>query len=288
MRKRNIKIVITDFDNTLFDWFRVWYECFSAMLKKIVEISGIDEEVLKREIKAIHQRYGTSEYAFLIEEIPSLQKKHSGKEFLEVYHEAIENYRIQRRKNLKLYPTVLKSFKKIKQQGTLLFIYTESKQFYSKYRIKKLGLDGIVDTIFYPEDHSIPDNIERKYSPEHYKLQHTTEHVLSADDIKPNPQVIKDILNYINEGKREGVIYVGDSLIKDIYMAQEAGIIDVYARYGVAHQIEEYNLLREVTHWTKEMVERERQLKESVDIKPTFILENNFSEIFHYFRFMKF
>ena len=65
--------LITDLDNTLFDWADIWYQCFSAMLDEIVRISGLNRETLISEIRAIHQKYGTSEYSFLIEELPSLQ-----------------------------------------------------------------------------------------------------------------------------------------------------------------------------------------------------------------------
>lgn len=67
--------LITDFDNTLYDWFHMWHECFGAMLKEIVRISGIDESILIPQIRAIHQKHGTSEYAFLIEELPALREK---------------------------------------------------------------------------------------------------------------------------------------------------------------------------------------------------------------------
>ena len=67
-------VLITDLDNTLFDWFETWYNSFNAMLESVVDISGISRETLIPEIKAIHQKHGTAEYAFLLEEIPSLKK----------------------------------------------------------------------------------------------------------------------------------------------------------------------------------------------------------------------
>ena len=38
--------IITDLDNTLFDWVELWLNCFSTMLDGIVEISGIPKEKL--------------------------------------------------------------------------------------------------------------------------------------------------------------------------------------------------------------------------------------------------
>lgn len=70
------KALITDVDNTLFDWVDVWYKSFSAMLDKVSEISGIPAPSLYPSISAVHQRYGTSEYAFLLEEIPELADRY--------------------------------------------------------------------------------------------------------------------------------------------------------------------------------------------------------------------
>jgi hypothetical protein len=61
------KVLITDLDNTLFDWVALWCACFTAMMNKVVEISGIPVEDLKPEIRRVHQRHGTSEYSFLLE-----------------------------------------------------------------------------------------------------------------------------------------------------------------------------------------------------------------------------
>jgi hypothetical protein len=55
----------------------VWYQCFSAMLDSLIAISGIEREKLISEIKKVQERHGTAEYAFLIEEVPSLRRKWS-------------------------------------------------------------------------------------------------------------------------------------------------------------------------------------------------------------------
>jgi FMN phosphatase YigB (HAD superfamily) len=98
--------LITDLDNTLFDWVELWVQCFSAMFAEIVRISGIPREKLLPEIRAVHQKHGTSEYSFLIEELPSLSRVLDGRSPLEVFGPAIDAYRQERRKHLALYPTV--------------------------------------------------------------------------------------------------------------------------------------------------------------------------------------
>src|SRR5262245_51311685 len=121
--------LITDLDNTLFDWADLWYKCFSAMLDEIVRISGTPRETLIPEIRAVHQKYGTSEYSFLIEELPSLRPILRGKRATEVLASGIEAYGRQRRESLKLFPTVAETRLKIKGRGARIVCYTESMGF---------------------------------------------------------------------------------------------------------------------------------------------------------------
>ena len=68
----SISVVITDLDNTLFDWVEVWYRSFSALLDELVTTTGLPREHLLDDARAIHQRQGTSEYYFLVAELRAL------------------------------------------------------------------------------------------------------------------------------------------------------------------------------------------------------------------------
>jgi histidinol phosphatase-like enzyme len=96
--------------------------------------------------------------------------------------------------------------------------------------------------------------------------------------LKPNSKVLADIIESVG-GVREQTIYVGDSLTKDIAMAQEAGVIDVFASYGVMQHREQYQLLRRVSHWTDAQVERERQVRTSRSIQASYTLRERFGEV---------
>lgn len=256
-------VLITDLDNTLFDWVELWLNCFSAMLDGIVEISGIPREQLICEIAAVHQKHGTSEYSFLIEEIPSLGPILKGRPAITVFSEPIERYRLQRRKHLHLYPTVAETMLKIKGCGTKIIAYTESMAFYSNYRVRRLGLDGVLDYVFCPEDHVIPEGLStddlRKYPAEHYELKCTQQHFTPKGSKKPDTIVLNAIVTDLDLNK-DDCVYVGDNLMKDTAMALDCGIEDVWAKYGQAHKRPEYRLLQQVTHWTVEEVEREQKL----------------------------
>lgn len=276
-------LLITDVDNTLFDWQRLWFEAFSAMIQQVLAISGVDEETLLSECSAIHQKYGTSEYSHLLQELPCLVNLY-GDELQQRLQPAIDAFREARREHLRLYPSVLETLDHLRARNVTVAAYTESKAFYTSYRFRKLGLDGRILFLYSPPDHELPVDIRsiRKYSPETYQLKKTEHRFTPEGEMKPNPDILLSIVSDLGF-RPEQTVYVGDKLLKDVWMAQRAGVFDVFAEYGAAEHREEYELLRKVTHWTPEMVERERHALRPGNVRPSFTLTNQFSDILSLF-----
>jgi len=278
------EILITDVDNTLFDWVDIWYRSFSAMLKKLCEILNVDPEDLYPSISEVHQKYGTSEYSFLLEELPEVRKVFSGNA-IENVQPAIDAFREARREALSLYPSVMATLTELKQKGLTIVAYTESQEFYTNYRFRKLGLDNVIDYLYSPPDHT-PKNKNtakvRLYPTSNYSMAKTITKNTPAKELKPNPDILLSIVAELGFSP-DKAIYVGDSKMKDIAMAQEAGVEDAWAAYGQAHHGPEYDLLKKVTHWTPEMVQREQSINNSgnTHISPTHVLKRQFSEIIH-------
>jgi phosphoglycolate phosphatase len=227
----------------------------------------------------------------LIEEMPSLRPILSGRPAVEVFAAAINIYRSQRRKYLKLYPTVADTLLKIRGCGCRIIGYTESMAFYSNYRVRRLGLDGVLNYIFCPEDHVLPEGISpeniRRYPAEHYKLVSTKQDFTPKGSKKPDTEVLNAIISGLGLDKAE-CLYVGDNLMKDVAMAQDCGVEDVWAKYGQAHKRAEYKLLQEVTHWSAAEVEREQRIREREHVHPSHVLERTFSELLGIFDFRDF
>jgi phosphoglycolate phosphatase-like HAD superfamily hydrolase len=273
------RVLITDVDNTLLDWQDLWYQTFSAMMDAVLDISGVDPETLYAEASVIHQKYGTSEYSRLLEELPSLRARY-GDDILTVMAPAIDAFREARRRVLALYPTVADTLDELKKNGVRIAAFTESKAFYTNYRFRKLGLDGLVDVLYSPQDHSVPEETvaTRHYDADSYAFKHTVHHYTPEGEVKPNPDILLDIVKDLGVSIDE-VVYVGDNPLKDVFMAQQAGITDVHAAYGSSQHKPEYELLRKVTHWTPEMVERERTALKPGSVIPSHVLTENFAQI---------
>lgn len=278
-------VLITDVDNTLFDWFNVWFKSFSAMINVTSKVTKIPLAQLKNEIKLVHQKYGTAEYSFVLQELPCLLEKYGTPEqIISELDEAIHSYRSERKKNLMLYPTVMETLLLLKKKGVKIIAYTESKEYYTNYRLSKLSLDGVVDIIFSPEDHSIPEYMTNQAG---FKLDKTENKHTPRGEIKPNPKILLEIISSI-KAKPEQCLYIGDSEMKDIAMAKDAGVDSVFAKYGNEHfkyNKDDYNLLRDVTHWTDDDVERERKIKEQNKDTHSELVANKFSDILDFFEF---
>lgn len=286
-----VSTIITDMDNTLYNWVEMWYQSFSAMLHELVAESGIDQAALEAEIRQVYQKYGTSEYRFLIQELPSLKMQQFSENSIERYQSAIQAYEKAYEGTLCLYPLVMETLEAFKARGCQIVAYTESMAYYTVLRVKNLHLDGILDFVYSSTDHDIPSNGTageiHQYSAEYLKLKKTVHRDIPAGELKPNPGVLRDIIRDVDALVNQ-TIYVGDNLMKDIVMAQNASVTDVLAKYGGAQRTEAYQLLRRVSHWTKKDVERERSLIESDKIHATYVLDNSFSELLDLFEFIPF
>jgi phosphoglycolate phosphatase-like HAD superfamily hydrolase len=267
-------LLITDVDNTLFDWQHMWYKSFSAMSNKAIEISGIDPDRYYYECSQLHQKHGTSEYSFVLSELPSFQKKYGGS-VREAMQPAIQEFRDSQARTLVLYPEVRETLDFLKNKGVTIAAFTESKAFYTHTRFKKLGLEEVVDFIYSPKDHVLPED----RNPATEVLRHTRHRYTPEGETKPNPHILLSIIEELGF-KPEEALYIGDNLLKDIFMAQQAGVTDVHASYGAAqHRTEEYDLLKKVTHWTMEMVEKEKKALRPGAVIPTYSAKKSFSEI---------
>ena len=254
------------------------------MLDVLVSESGIDEATLLPQIKAIHEKAGTSEYSFLIQSIPALQEKYPAEDLAKRFHNAIHAYRSKRKQTLKLYPEVLYVLQALRRQNIIIVGYTDSLAFHTADRVRRLKLDGLMTYLYSPPDHDLPEGMTldqvRQYEADFYALKKTIHGHTPAGELKPNPDILRQISKEIGV-EPSHCIYIGDNLFKDVTMAQSAGIIDVYASYGTAHRGgAQYELLRKVTHWPLDHVEAEMG-----HVFPTLTLKRSFAELLDWFNF---
>ncbi|TDX11304.1 HAD family hydrolase [Flavobacterium sp. S87F.05.LMB.W.Kidney.N] len=289
MNDKIIKCVVTDLDDTIWDWLNMWYGSFYPYFKEIKTRYEIDDTILKADFKKLHQKYNTTEVSFAYDELTSLSSANKldiiakPKKGKSIYH----NYNSNKKSKLKLYDGVLETLVELKSKGVLIIGFTESNAFFTKYRIKHLGLDGIFDCIYSPLDTGIPQNTHRVYDDEFWEPKLTEIRYLSKSTKKPDSEILGIILRDFKV-KNENAIYIGDKIDRDIRMAIDTGVTSVYAKYGSEIDNKKYQLLKEVTHWTSEDVAREIEFQnkhKNDEITPDYTLNYSFNEILSHFSF---
>jgi phosphoglycolate phosphatase-like HAD superfamily hydrolase len=264
-----IRLVILDLDNTLYNWVDYYVPAFRAMLKELMRLTGLSEEALTASFKRVHQRHRTSEYAFAIEELDILEPWTCGRsvpEILATFRSAIQAFRDVRNAELRLYPEVKETLAALRCEGRKLVAHTDAMMFYAMYRLRQLGIEPYFDGLVAPRDHGLPPGVLPRWvrshadDPASYEPQVPFVRELEPTMLKPNPQILQEIL-YAFGIKPYEALYLGDSLYKDVVMAQQAGVHAVLAAYGRHCDPEHYRKLVEITHWTDEDVEVELALR---------------------------
>jgi phosphoglycolate phosphatase len=288
---KEVNLVITDLDDTIWDWLQMWYNSFYPYLERIAKETGIEKDLLINDFKNLHQKYGTTEMSFAFKELPTIDKK-----FYPLFEETLDKnkknilheYYSNKKNNLKNFSGVVDTLKKIKSKGSLVIAFTESYVFFTKYRIKHLNLDGLIDFIYSPLGSDVPESVYRHYSEDFWEPIKTKIRSLPNSTRKPDAEILNQIVDDFDADKSKA-IYIGDKLDRDIYMAQQAGITSVYAKYGHVIENSAYDLLRKVTHWSADDVKREIEFKnQKLDIKPADYTLDDFNSLLTFFDFKPF
>jgi FMN phosphatase YigB (HAD superfamily) len=268
------KLVITDLDNTLYDWVTFFAKAFAAMIDELEQLLQTDREKLLREFKSVHQRYGTSEQPFAVFELESVRQKFPNATRVELKTKldtALHAFNSARKRTLMLYDGVEATLALLKDRGVVVVGHTESIAVNGYYRLKRLAIEPYFHHLYALEGHVAPHpNIarERELAPPEGFLS-----VIPTCERKPNPRLLLDICS------REGIqasdaVYVGDSLTRDVGMAKEAGVTAVWAKYGTLYDRNLWGLLVQITHWTNADVAREEELSHRYDmIEPDYTLD---------------
>jgi len=267
-------LLITDLDNTLYDWVTFFAESFQAMLRELGVLLQRPESELIQEFKALHQYYGTSEQPFAVLELPAVGE-HFGPlsrvELLNHLDVPLHAFNRARKQFLKLYDGVDETLRRLSAQGVTIVGHTEAIAANGFYRLQRLGIQRYFTRLYALEGNykGHPDPVRAA------ALQPPPGFVrfVPQGERKPHPLLLRDICAQEGKSIRE-CWYVGDSIVRDISMAREAGANAVWARYGTRYDRKHWELLVKITHWTKEDVLREERLHSIYDkVQPDYTID---------------
>jgi phosphoglycolate phosphatase len=272
------KLLITDLDNTLYDWVTFFTASFRAMVVELARLLDTKEELLLSEFREVHRKYGNSEQPYALLEIPSVQLKFSELNRTEIIKEldsALHLFNRTRKQTLTLYPGVEEVLRELTAQGVMIVGHTEAILANSYWRLRSLKIDKYFSRLYTLEGKQaihIGENARLLDPPPGFVT------VVPLEERKPNPRLLADICKH--EGvDLEAAYYIGDSIVRDISMANTAGVKSIWARYGTQYDPSCWTYLVKVTHWTDEDVEREKSLKvKFANVIPDFTIDS-FEEV---------
>ncbi|PTL84250.1 HAD hydrolase-like protein [Vitiosangium sp. GDMCC 1.1324] len=275
-----MRLLITDLDNTLYDWVSFFARAFEAMAAELITLLGTDKQTLFEEFKLVHRKYDNSEYPFAIFELPSVRRRFGdlpAQELKAKLDGPLHAFNSARKREMRLYESVAATLEELKRQGITIIGHTEALAVNASFRLHKLGIDQYFRRLYALEAavvpmHPDPDRAAPLLNrPDFIQL-------VPRNERKPNPRLLSHICAQ-EQVEIKDAWYVGDSLSRDILMAQEAGVTSVWAEYGTRYDHNLWNTLVKITHWTDEDVVRDAELRrQAKSVQPNFTIQS-FSEI---------
>jgi HAD superfamily hydrolase (TIGR01662 family) len=287
MDKPAIKLLVTDLDNTLYDWVTFFAYALYEMVTEAAEILEVSEPTLLDELQRVHQRYGNSEYPFALIETQSVLDKFPGwspHEVTQALHKAFHRFNRARHQKLTLYPGVSSTLKELHDKGILIVGHTEATTINALYRLKKLCIAPYFNRLYAQAsegEHRLDLIWEMAQDSEAPDIAH-----IKREERKPNPRIVTRVCSEMGIAPAQ-TLYVGDSIVSDIGMAKEAGAWTAWAEYGTHYDPSSWDKLVRITHWTAEDVRRVKQAREKYGRSlPDVILHTAFSDILKHFNFL--
>lgn len=260
MNQAQVRLLITDLDNTLYDWVSSFVPAMLAMVEVGAPALGVTPDQLLDELREVHQLHGNSEHPYALLETRSAKHKYSDVQIDRIptdLDDALHAFNRVRKTALKLYDGVLETLKTLLEREVPVVAFTDARVPNSLFRLQKLELVPLLARLYAPRPRYELPQLARSVIP----VSDEFVRVLSADDRKPNPKALLDICDDFRVLPSQ-VVYVGDSLTRDVYMARQAGVVSAWAKYGTEYDRSLWKYLTKVTHWTESDVQSEEELRD--------------------------
>ena len=261
------KVLITDLDDTLYSWIEFFIPAFYAMVHELTKITGLEEAILLKEYKDVHQSKHNVEHPFSTLLLPSIKNMYPNMSDIELRNgplkEAFHMFNRERKQRLKLYPGADEMLASLTRAGVKVIGFTDSFEENGYYRLVRLGVDNYFTKVYVYDRQFNTGNT--------YNTPHKVIHINKK---KPDQDVLlkicKDEQIDINDA-----IYMGDSMTKDIYMSYCAGIDSIWIDKDKDDDL--YNKLIAISHWTGADFRTEQEIKNKIEelhVKPTYTISD--------------
>jgi FMN phosphatase YigB (HAD superfamily) len=249
-------VLLTDIDNTLYDWPAFFAPCFRAMVHALSKTLRLDENELYDDFKSVFAHHRSLEYPFAIQELKCVQSFPTWRvrELVAIGRGAFKSVQ---RKRLRPYDGVIDTLQWLRIQDIDVIAVTNAPAYRAQHRLYDLRLDTYLHGLVAWEGfESDADDITIKGFVEPGRIRKASrlkpEQILMVPEelCKPSERHYSSALEVFGINATQAWA-IGDSRAKDLEPAATLGIRTIWAQYGSQFDpnSSEMSTLLRITHW---------------------------------------
>ncbi len=232
--EREVKKIVWDVDNTLWDWASYATQIYPAMCEVISSEVGITREEVARAMQSYYTQARTVESSWLIQALDSggLFMNHDV-DLHDLIKKVQRRFHSTRTNSLSLYEGITEVLEVADEQDIDNQILSDAPAFHAASRIRYLNVQQSLFRSMHALDDSMQEMIPEHYrdkDKEHYGLGFPV-HTLERE--KPHTD-LEAVVGMTREEIKRHVVIVGDNFAKDMTLAAEYGCLGIHARWGEA------------------------------------------------------
>ncbi|QOV40263.1 HAD family hydrolase [Streptomyces ferrugineus] len=240
-------VLITDLDNTLYDWIDYFGPCFRAMVDELSSAADVDPDELHRQFQAVYSRHRAPEYRWAIRELDFLRSRRPD-EVNDLVWSGFSAFVRSRSKHLRLYPGVRNTLETLRERGFTVIGVSNAPIREVLRRVRCLRLQEQLDALVAWEGaHSGDRHLAHRSTPAGLALRTFTD-----AKQKPSTHPYTEALRHFAPQDHGKVLVVGDSVANDLVPGSSIGAVTVWARYGSGYAPENYATVRRLSFWKPE------------------------------------
>lgn len=206
-----IRLVVLDFDDTLYDWIGHFVPALDAMIEAAAPILDTSTDDLRRQLKAVHEHYGNTEQPFALLETEAAHRllgglpRNAQRDALASAFDAFDKIRAD---TLRLYDDVVPALLRWRASGVGLAGYSAAPSVNLAKRIKMLELSPFFSRIY-------ASSFSGKAYPGVRSSSEPGPEIIELTPPKPDPLAVGRIADDFGVQPVEA-LFVGDSVASDV------------------------------------------------------------------------
>lgn len=237
LRRRSVReVLITDVDNTLYDFGTYFEAGLRGLVPVAATILGQSERYILNTLKTVFTARGSLEFPFPLADFPDI-KDMSADERLELLRTTSLAFWAEAAVVLTPYPGVLATLRQLRREGVAVVAFTDAPFHEAARRLRALGIDhylsGFVATQWFIRRQRGTPAVRITEIPGFVRARRSLTVVrrLTDSERKPNPKTYLEIMRSFNLTP-DRVTVIGDSPARDLAPADAVGMRAIWARYG--------------------------------------------------------